>query len=147
LDAVRHRLQQAERPGAVGAQAELHEGEQPPLDVGHPGEHAHQDGEEHQHLDGADRDLLLERRERHVAAMTPAFAFASAFASSNVFATRRQQPFSRTWYSYSSRYFRSVVRGGVMAASPNAQTVLPAMESQTSARISRSRSLPRPSSI
>ena len=61
------------------------------------------------HLDGADGELLLHRAQAHVAAAAaPRRAPAFASASSKVFATVRQQRFSRTWYSYSSRNFVSV---------------------------------------
>src|SRR5207244_91795 len=122
------------------------ESQHAPLDVRHQREEAQQGLEEHQHLDGADGDLLLEGGQAHVAAAGWT-APALLLASSNVFATRRQQPFSRTWYSYSSRNRVRVDRGGVAAASPKAQTVLPMMESQTVERISRSRGVPWPSSI
>jgi len=51
-------LEDAERPGAVGAQAPLHEGEHAPLDPGHHREKAEQRSDHDQDLHRGDRQLL-----------------------------------------------------------------------------------------
>src|ERR1019366_1418703 len=133
LDAVGERLKHALGPDEVRAHPLLQNRRHLALGVDHDGRRAQQHDEDEERQD----DLRDEERT-HGCVATPWRARQSAGSV--------QWP-SLTCASYSCRKCFSVVNTGVTAASPNAQSVLPAMLLAT--LVSRSRSLicPAPRSI